>query len=372
MKIAILTQPLRTNYGGILQNYALQQCLQDMGHEPYTLDKAKFMSFPFWKVPVRLLKVALGKAPLSRVLYEINYLKDYKEFTKHTRRFVTEHIRLHPYHILRAELSSDSFDAYIVGSDQVWRPDYNDIGEMFLDFTRDWPVKRIAYAASFGTDEWTFSPRETKLCTPLAARFDAVRVREASGIELCSKYLNVSAVHVPDPTMLLSADRYEALTADAKPVQDGGLFVHVLDPSLQKGSIIRNLAAREGLTPFSCNQPDPEGELDTPIELRIQPPVEQWLRSMMSADRVVTDSFHATVFAIILGKRFCVLENPERGLSRIRSLLEMFGLQDCLYSGEGDWTFPEIDYDSVNSKLEKYRAEGLAFLKNALGDQNEK
>lgn len=33
MKIGILTLPLHTNYGGILQAYALQTVLERMGHE---------------------------------------------------------------------------------------------------------------------------------------------------------------------------------------------------------------------------------------------------------------------------------------------------------------------------------------------------
>ena len=39
MKIGIITQPLRTNYGGLLQNYALQQTLKQLGHEPITLNQ---------------------------------------------------------------------------------------------------------------------------------------------------------------------------------------------------------------------------------------------------------------------------------------------------------------------------------------------
>ena len=38
MKIGILTQPLRGNYGGVLQNWALQQILIRLGHEPITID----------------------------------------------------------------------------------------------------------------------------------------------------------------------------------------------------------------------------------------------------------------------------------------------------------------------------------------------
>ena len=38
MKIGILTSPLKSNYGGILQNWALQQVLIKLGHKPITID----------------------------------------------------------------------------------------------------------------------------------------------------------------------------------------------------------------------------------------------------------------------------------------------------------------------------------------------
>ena len=44
MKIGILTQPLRNNYGGLLQNYALQKVLKDAGHTPITLDQGDSVS----------------------------------------------------------------------------------------------------------------------------------------------------------------------------------------------------------------------------------------------------------------------------------------------------------------------------------------
>lgn len=41
MKIAILTHQLTTNYGGILQNYALQKTLHSLGHDVVTIDYVK-------------------------------------------------------------------------------------------------------------------------------------------------------------------------------------------------------------------------------------------------------------------------------------------------------------------------------------------
>ena len=42
MKIGILTSPLKSNYGGILQNWALQQVLIKLGHKPITIDAVSY------------------------------------------------------------------------------------------------------------------------------------------------------------------------------------------------------------------------------------------------------------------------------------------------------------------------------------------
>lgn len=367
MRLAILTQPLRTNYGGILQNYALQQCLKGMGHEVYTLDCVAAPTASAAKVLRRLAKVALGKLPVSYLGYERRYRHDYPLFTRNTRAFVSEHIDLYPYRDPARDLTAESFDGYIVGSDQVWRPDYNRIEEMFLDFTKTWPVKRIAYAASFGSEKWEFSPTETRACATLARQFDAVSVRESSGEALCRDYLGVEAVTVLDPSMLLSKQAYASLVdPDRTKPSEGNLFVHILDRTAAKEQVVSRLASRYGALPFTCNQAEPEGRIDLPIGKRIQPPVEQWLRSFMDAEYVVTDSFHATVFSILFNKPFLVLENPDRGLTRIRSLLGSLGLEACLFSGEMPLIFPEIDYISKIILLNQLRQESETFLNKNL------
>ena len=102
------------------------------------------------------------------------------------------------------------YDAYVVGSDQVWRPNYNPFMKaMFLGITEREDVKRIAYAASFGTSKWEFSPQMTSECAVLAKKFDMITVREKSGVDLCREYFGVEATWVLDPTMLLNREDYE-------------------------------------------------------------------------------------------------------------------------------------------------------------------
>ena len=112
------------------------------------------------------------------------------------------------------DFNEKKFDAYIVGSDQVWNPGYftflfdTDINNAYLGFTKNWNVKRIAYAASFGKESWEYSDQQTVICKKNIQCFDAISVREDSAIKLCQKYFNVTASHVLDPTMLLTVQDY--------------------------------------------------------------------------------------------------------------------------------------------------------------------
>ena len=135
-----------------------------------------------------------------------------------------------------------NYDAYVVGSDQCWRPRYNAfLSSMFLDFVKGEKTKRIAYAASFGTDQWEFTQEMTSICVPLAQKFDFVSVREDSGLKLCKEHLGVNAVHVLDPTLLLTKEDYTHLIkAENEPQSKGTLFNYILDPDAAKSAFINN------------------------------------------------------------------------------------------------------------------------------------
>ena len=54
MKIAILTLPFNFNYGGLLQAYALQEVLKNMGHEVVFLTRRKNRNSTFKHTLVKL------------------------------------------------------------------------------------------------------------------------------------------------------------------------------------------------------------------------------------------------------------------------------------------------------------------------------
>lgn len=365
MRIAILTQPLRYNFGGILQNYALQTVLKRMGHEVVTLQPDMSMSLSWRRYllvyPLRVIRFLLGKSDVIR--YEQNYNKIHRTIATHTRKFVEANINIRKYSNIRT-LSEKDYDMIVVGSDQVWRPCYNNsffstIENSFLDFAKTWSVKRIAYAASFGTDSWEFSEDETTTCSELIKLFDAVSVRERSGIELCKNKFGVDAVHLLDPTLLLKKEDYVNLIENSgnttKPA--GELMCYILDETEDKKMLIARIAHEKNLIPFRANaQTD---DVNASLSDRIQLPVEQWLRDFQEAEFVVTDSFHACVFSIIFNKPFVVVGNKKRGMSRFQSLLETFGLKDHLlfsiddYQSSQQYDIPDMTYEILSDMREK-------------------
>lgn len=381
MKIGILTQPLRNNYGGLLQNYALQQVLKAMGHQPETVDWLEKNS------KLRMMLAQAKKTLLSYVRKDVDSPR-YKPtaaeaavMARNTRRFVEQHISVCPKHVSHQEEFRTvdnlyAYDAYVVGSDQVWRPGYNAfLSSMFLDFAGRWNVKRIAYAASFGTSDWEFSPEMTEECARLTRRFDLITVREESGVDLCREHFGVDARLVLDPTMLLDHEDYERLVADDKaPESSGTLFHYLLDPSEEKHGLIERLSARFGLQPFTvmprfhaekCTRQNVKNH----IEDCVFPPVSAWLRGFMDAGMTVVDSFHGAVFSIIFNKPFWVIGNSKRGNARFESLLNTFGLQDRMVSPDcqtpWEWSKP-IDWQRVNEILKKEQKRSLTLLRQGL------
>ena len=335
MRIGILTLPLHTNYGGILQAYALQTVLERMGHEVCLIEKKrKPFRLPLWKAPLvygkRVLKNLAGHP--YPIFYEQKVNREEPITRQNTDKFIKRYIKRRIVNDF-SELKESDFDAIVVGSDQIWRPKYfnGNIEDAYLKFAEGWNIKRIAYAASFGTDEWEYTAAQTKECARLLKQFDAVSVREASGVDLCRKHFGVEARHVLDPTMLLSAEDYIRLfEAAGTPKSPGTLLCYILDETPEKTAWINQIAKERNLVPFRINSK--VEDRTAPIAERIQPPVEQWLRGFHDAEFVVTDSFHACVFSILFHKPFIVMGNKGRGLSRFTSLLSMFGLEDRLIS----------------------------------------
>ena len=259
------------------------------------------------------------------------------------------------------QLKEDDFDVLIVGSDQIWRPVYIlNIDEAYLGFAKDWDVRRIAYAASFGVADWSeYSDEQTVVCRNLAQKFDVVSVREDSGGGLCRNYLGVDAVHVLDPTMLVDIKHYiRHINSCKKRYPKRMCLAYILDEADDKLNVFNNIVEYRDFK--IC--------LWKNVSIK-NPTVEEWLKGFHDAEFVFTDSFHGCVFSIIFNKPFWVIGNKERGNARFDSLLKQFNLEsrriDVSEINDINLTEP-VDWVKVNSIKKEWQTKSVKFIKDNL------
>lgn len=371
MKIGILTLPLHTNYGGILQAYALQTVLERMGHHATLIDKGWPPKVSMPGYAKRVIKESIKKL-LGRTSQRWHWIyfqtSEMQKEHQYTFQFVDKYIHRKLQRSLY-DINEGEYDGFVVGSDQIWREHhYHPIENAYLDFARDWGVKRVAYAASFGTDEWEYNPTQTANCAELLKKFDAIGVREKTGVTLCRAHFGCESKHVLDPTMLLTPNDYvDKLNIASCEKSKGDFMVYILDMTDEKQKIVDFIAQTYRLTPFYVNSKCDDKTYE--LKDRIQPPVETWLRGFYDAKFVFTDSFHACAFAINFNRPFFVFGNKERGMSRFESLLSSFGLNSRLVSGIDDAkakSQENINWQSVNDLLGNKRSVSLEVLSKSL------
>lgn len=380
MKVVILTLPFHTNYGGILQAYALQQVLIRLGNQPIHLNRAGGGGLSFNVKCLRILSVIkclIRKYILRRndimilnpfspryTIYKAEYEADEK-----LRSFI--HNNICQTQLLRDSKSLSKYmeqhkDAcFIVGSDQVWREEYAPcISDYFgAFFSPQNKTKRIAYAASFGNSMHDISSDKLNECIRALKKFDAISVREESGRNILQSVFSLDAKVVLDPTLLLSDEDYWHIIENKDRNINPGLTSYILDVSNDKQQIVDNVADILNLlhSPLSmhfCGE-----KIDS---------VSHWLASIANAQFVVTDSFHGCVFSIIFKKPFIAIANSDRGLDRFYSLLDSIGLRNRLvfsyeeFKRKKNELLEKIDYDKVNRKKQELTADSLYFLQKSL------
>ena len=377
MKIAILTLPLYTNYGGNLQAYALYTILTKMGNDVELINYRHKQVSDFRKV-LSTLK--------QKVMYQRNafyfFDKEQAIINQNHEEFINSHIKrsspIYSTEQLVEYFNINSFESIIVGSDQVWRFEYPPkIENYFLEFLeKNSSIKKIAYAASFGIDNWNYTNHVTEKVRKLVQKFNYISVREVSGVQLCKSKLYIEAKHVVDPTLLLNSEEYlKIIDINEKTNNEGKILAYILDDNAFKTEIISKIKNYLNKDIFIA-QPVRKSKkrmFEKNLKSYIYPSIEDWIRSFYDASFIVTDSFHGTVFAIIFNKPFIAIVNKERGASRFESLLGILGLVDRMIDEDTIITHDlfenRIDYNKVNSLLNEWIAYSYNELKTALVDK---
>ena len=351
MKIGILTFHWATNYGAVLQCYALQTYLESLGHEVKVINyKPKRYDFSLW----RFFRYRLFLHTKSFVLTQI------KE--KSIRLFRNKYLKLTERVYCREEISSvvKNLDAVITGSDQILNVSFLLHGDAlnrvtpsyYLGF--DYDGKRIGYAVSFGVMEY---PQEcVEIAKPFMAKFDKISTRETTGVKIVKAMGRNDAVVVPDPTLLLSSTEYEKLANDSKVNNFPDIYCFFIRHITERKQALKSLKLKGSML---WNNEDGDYTL------------EGWLAKIKHANFVITDSFHCMVMCLKLHTPFAVVTELEGNTGMNDRLYTLLGLLDLeyriVYKGDVskiiDIVNTDINWDSVDQKLEDYKSIGAEFLK---------
>lgn len=365
------------NYGAVLQAAALADVLSTHGHAAEHIDFIP-STIPH-RVTIRQFLVgvlsALGiKTVLKRILGKQILIKPEVLGAEVFEQFRNDWVARGGVTYRSAEQLTqigDYYTAVIVGSDQVWRPamfvnKLQDVKAYFLSFLPA-SVKRVSYAASFGVDYWeeTHDKELTQYIGKSLMQFDAISVRESSGVNICRDTFNIEAKHVLDPTLLNGADFFEQIISKAKVTQQA---LNVVYYKLDVDDVFLNSISTIGQI---LNAPIEDIYYQETADGYRYIPVAQWLAKIRDSKYVVTDSFHCVCLAILFKKEFICFANKGRGLARLQSLLASVGIEGRLCDEQQSLSdffanCKPINYVEVSDKLAVLRRESMAYLNNSL------
>lgn len=362
MKVGIITFYYDiTNYGANLQAYALCRWCNKIGFDTEQL--CYYDSYGFKKI----------FSWLYRHVFKKKYYKNENFYQRKMsiKRFRDKipHSKLYCKNTLVK--ANDRYDAFIVGSDQVWNPDW--INQAFkLEFVQSDKLK-ISYAASLGRE--CLSQDEKSIFMPILNRIDFISVREENSIGLLSELTDKKVEWVLDPTLLLDSAEWDEVCSD-RFIEDDYLFCYYLNEYQLHRDIAVKYAKEHNLKivtlPFLSYKYRKCDDGFGDYQLYAVSPGE-FVSLIKYAKCVFTDSFHATVFSHLYKKDFVVFsQSGKQSKARMDTLTRLFGTEERHLVGDEAVTlstidsFRRIDYTQNADKYRKTKEKSEQFLLNAL------
>jgi polysaccharide pyruvyl transferase WcaK-like protein len=379
VRAGILTYHFSENFGAVLQAYALQRWLQQQGlqvclinyHPAYVEDGSEIKQLLNPRnLKANLKALYLKTLALKTRVFGLNAQS--RQFQAFKARFLNIDGPRYASadHLNHAVIGQQLL---VAGSDQIWNPS-GQTGldpAYFLAFDCDKAIRRISYAASFGKEY--LEPEYHAEAEVLLKQLSAVSVREESGVAIVQQVSGLVAQCVPDPTLLHR--EYSTLLATSTQTRSGHVFCY----ALRTGAGVREVAqalsrhvAGPIVSPYNAHRRWRQ------IGQTVQVGPQDWLKLLKDAAYVVTNSFHATVFAVIFEKPFIAVGLPGSKASlnaRVRNLLEKLQLSHRFLPAENagqaqaliaepiDWVAVRARREALQQVGERYLLEQLAALK---------
>lgn len=366
MKTGIVTIYDVPNFGSVLQAYATQMIMTNLGYEAIFIDYNRYNNWRLSqgcapkgsKVRTFLRKLGL-KADHRKALHLENFKKKYFKFT-HTYQDLDE---------LKNECWDD-FDLFVVGSDQVWNTKYLKGDSFFLlSFVPD-KIPKLSIASSFALDSLPEQFRDK--FKKYLSRFNALSVRESNGQKIINSELKIEkeVKLMLDPTLLLSKEQWNNLFSSLINKEEDKyilfyMWTYAFEPRPYIYEVVKHFQQKLGCKIIALEGCYSSCPSNIKMENRMDSSIPEFLNLFMNAELVITSSFHGTAFALNYGRPLVSIL-PSTGDDRQMSLLKKIDVANCgiTIGSDIDKINPFYDSDSEQCKLAAMRKDNLNWIKN--------
>lgn len=365
-KIGVVTINDYSNYGNRLQNYAVHQLLENMGYYVETIkvkrnitssrDLSKLKKMSFQEIMFRIKSIYLNKKFSNKIIERNKNIYNFSKKFINESNFVVEDNSLN-------KSISDSYDCFFVGSDQVWNSNYI-FGQNSFYLEGIEPKKKNSICASIGLDHLENS--DSKKLIEKIKDFNAISVREKEAKDIIHQFSNQDVTVLLDPTMLIDEEIWNNLISNELYLKKEKNYILIyslgaIDKKYRKK--VKKIATDNNLKIIDL--------ADTKSKYYSVDPIG-FISLIKDAKLVFTDSFHGTVFSILMKKPFITTSRITINSlnSRINNLLDIFGLSDRNIKNFDQLDVFYIDYSHVDEILKNERMRAKEFILSACGDRN--
>lgn len=351
LNIGLITIIDDNNYGNRLQNYAVQIVLNKFNLKCETVKNTPLFNTKN-KFILRKIKY-LNKKPYNTYSENINRKKNFELFNQNIN------LSSKNYTIF----SNYNYNLLLVGSDQVWNPNFGRLREVdLLNVKCNKNTRKIAFSASFGVNELPANVDKHKLLKCFND-FDNISVREDAGKEILKDLGYKGEVSVlVDPTMLLTASEWDKVSKKPEMLKTDKYILNYFlgDLSKERMNEIRRVAKENNCEVINILDKDSVFYECGPSE---------FLYLEKHAFLICTDSFHSSVFAILYNRPFIVFDREQENVtnmnSRLDTLISKLRLENRKYNGTYI-TYENMNHDYTESYklLEIEREKSKEFLNN--------
>lgn len=384
-KVAIASCYFQKNYGSMLQAFATQQAIENLGYEVENIcidglskeirnAKLKYYAKEMKDWSIIKTKIGFVKRFIIKRM-DHNLKKNAVIRDKKFNDFKNRRFKISPNFNSKEKLGEycKTCSSVVVGSDQLWLPSNLDADYYTLNFVPK-ETNKISYATSFGVS--SLPKRQWVFANKFLNRINYVSVREEAGQKIVKKVANRDIPVVCDPTFLFNKNEWLNYFKDKRIIKDKYIYCYFLGNNPEQREFVKRLKKATGYKIVSLLHVDEYIKSDNnfPDYAPYDIGPEEFVNLIRHAEYVVTDSFHGTVFSVINGKNFFTFRRFKETAtlstnSRMDSLFNLLNLHERFITADinvDDVLRLSIDYEMVWERINKYRQKSYEYLIKAL------